>query len=205
MQSEWKTFLQNHGAEFDGQDYVLSFGGLQRERNLALTGTVITDLSHTGTLFVHGADAEDFLQGQFTNDVRHLDGGHSQLNGYCSPKGRLLATFRLFRADAGFMLCMPHTMLDAVSKRLRMFVMRSAVVLEDVSECGYALDRGECVEGIQCVSAPVFERNRTFVAALTVIGPTTRLSIPRLKELAPTVIAHADKISRRLGYEDGDS
>ncbi len=77
--------------------------------------------------------------------------------------------------------------------------------LKDVSECGYALDRGECVEGIQCVSAPVFERNRTFVAALTVIGPTTRLSIPRLKELAPIVVAHADKISRRLGYEAGGS
>lgn len=73
--------------------------------------------------------------------------------------------------------------------------------VEEVRESGYALDRGECVEGIQCVSAPVFDRNRTFVAALTVIGPSTRLSVSKLKELAPTVIVHAKEISKRLGYE----
>lgn len=73
--------------------------------------------------------------------------------------------------------------------------------INDVRACGYALDRGECVEGIQCISAPVYERNRTFVAALTIIGPSTRLSVSRLKELAPTVMAHAEDISRRLGYE----
>jgi len=134
MQAEWKTFLQNHGAEFDGQDAVLSFGSPQRERSLALSGTVLADLSQIGILAVRGADAETFLQGQFTNDVRHLDAAHSQLNGYCSPKGRLLATFRIFRSDAAYMLCMPSAMLESVRKRLQMFIMRSAVTLEPASE-----------------------------------------------------------------------
>ena len=73
--------------------------------------------------------------------------------------------------------------------------------LDEARGRGYALDRGECVEGVQCVSAPVYERNRTLVAALTVSGPSTRLTISKLKELAPVVLAHAAEISRRLGYE----
>ena len=73
--------------------------------------------------------------------------------------------------------------------------------LKVIQAGGYALDRGECVEGIQCVSVPVYERNRTFVAALTLTGPSTRLTITKLKELAPIVSAHACEISRRLGYE----
>lgn len=134
MNSEWKTFLQTNGAEFDARDTVVSFGNLPHERSVALTGTVFSDLSQTGVLAVRGKDAASFLQGQFTNDVLHLDTDYSQLNGYCSPKGRLLASFRVLRDGEDYLLCMPRTMLEAVAKRLQMFVMRSAVTLEDASD-----------------------------------------------------------------------
>ena len=134
MQAEWKEFLKGSGAEFDGADYVVSYGNPQAELSVALSGTVFADLSQRGVLAVRGADAEAFLQGQFTNDVRHLDAGHSQLNGHCSAKGRLLATFRLWRGDDGFLLSMPRVMLESVTRRLQMFVLRSAVTFEDVSD-----------------------------------------------------------------------
>ncbi|MBI5820147.1 MAG: IclR family transcriptional regulator [Verrucomicrobia bacterium] len=73
--------------------------------------------------------------------------------------------------------------------------------LEEIREQGFALDRGEYAEGIHCVSAPVFDRNKTFVAALTITGPSTRLPVSKLKELAPLVVSHANAVSRRLGYE----
>lgn len=134
MNSKWKTFLQNNGAEYDGQDTVASFGSLQRERSMALTGTVFADLSYLGVLAVRGKDAATFLQGQFTNDVVNLDSSHSQLNGTCSPKGRLLATFRVLRDEQGFLLSLPHSLLESFTKRLQMFIMRSAVTLEEVSD-----------------------------------------------------------------------
>lgn len=134
MNVEWKEFLQRSGAEFDGQDSVVSFGNLGRELSVALSGTVFADLSHDGLLAVRGKDAEAFLQGQFTNDVVHLDAAHSQLNGYCSPKGRLLANFRIWRDADGFLLRLPRVMLGTIAKRLQMFIMRSAVTLEDASE-----------------------------------------------------------------------
>lgn len=134
MNADWKAFLQRSGAEFDGQDVVLSFGNPEAERSVAVTGTVFADLSPFGLLAVRGKDAAAFLQGQFTNDVLHLDEAHSQLNGYCSPKGRLLATFRVLRDGDDYLLSMPRSLLESVTKRLQMFVMRSAVTLQDVSE-----------------------------------------------------------------------
>jgi DNA-binding IclR family transcriptional regulator len=92
--------------------------------------------------------------------------------------------------------CTDRTIVDLASLREE---------IDGVRKCGYALDRGECVEGVHCVSAPIFDRFRSFVAALTLTGPSTRLSIAKLRDLAPTVIAHADAVSRRLGHEAGGS
>ncbi|MBU1192319.1 MAG: folate-binding protein [Gammaproteobacteria bacterium] len=134
MNSAWETFLQNNGAEFDGGQTVVSFGSLRRELSMALTGTVFADLSQLGILAVRGKDAATFLQGQCTNDVVNLAESHSQLNGICSPKGRFLATFRVFRDGEGYLLSMPRQMLEGVAKRLQMFIMRSAVILTDASD-----------------------------------------------------------------------
>ena len=134
MKAEWKSFLTGNGAEFDGAEQVLHFGSLRRELSMAMNGTVFADLSYQGLLAVRGADAQDFLQGQFTNDLRSLDATQSQLNGYCSPKGRLLATFRVIPETDGYLLGLPRNQLEAVSKRLKMFILRSAVTVEDASD-----------------------------------------------------------------------
>src|SRR5947207_12030921 len=62
---------------------------------LAPMSELIADLSHNALISVSGDDATAFLHGQFTNDVEALAEGAAQWNGWCSPKGRLLATFLL--------------------------------------------------------------------------------------------------------------
>jgi len=133
MINEWKAFLQSAGAEFDDSG-VVSYGNTPRELSVAITGNVFSDLSHYGLISVHGKDAETFLQGQLTNDVRSVDSGHSQITGLCNPKGRLLASFRLFRYGDSFYLCLPADMVEGVLGRLRMFVLRSEVTLEDAGD-----------------------------------------------------------------------
>lgn len=92
------------------------------------------DLSPLNALLrVSGDDASDFLHNQFTNDVKALPSGAAQWNGWCTPKGRLLATFVLARDAGGFFLLLPAAFAEAVAKRLRMFVLRSKVRIEDVS------------------------------------------------------------------------
>ena len=94
----------------------------------------VCDLSPTNAVLrVSGDDAADFLHNQLTNDVKALATGSAQWNGWCTPKGRLLVTFALARAPGGYLLLLPSAFAEAIAKRLRMFVLRSRVLVEDVS------------------------------------------------------------------------
>jgi folate-binding protein YgfZ len=133
MINEWKQFLQQAGAEFDASG-VVNFGNPRRELSMAITGGVFADLSHYGLIAAHGEDAGEFLQGQLTNDVRKVDEQHSQLSGLCNAKGRLLASFRLLRHGDSYYLSLPDELLEAVISRLRMYVLRSRVTLEEAGD-----------------------------------------------------------------------
>lgn len=97
-------------------------------------GGMVAALTHLGVLAVSGADAETFLHSQLTNDVQELSLGAMHLGGYCSPKGRLLATLLIWKSNDGVMLVMPRELLPGIQKRLQMFVLRSKVTIADVSE-----------------------------------------------------------------------
>ncbi|APZ42674.1 YgfZ/GcvT domain-containing protein [Acidihalobacter ferrooxydans] len=133
MNHDWKNFLTDAGAEF-GEQGVESFGNPERERRVTTAGDVLCDLSHDGLIAVYGEDATAFLQGQLSNDVSQLDAGRSQLNSYCTPKGRMLANFRLFKRSDTYYLRLPQSLVEPTLKRLRMFVMRSKVTLENADE-----------------------------------------------------------------------
>src|SRR3954469_4341546 len=91
-------------------------------------------LSRYGLLSVQGADAREFLHAQLTNDIRTLSSDRAALAGWCSAKGRLLATFLVIPAPQGFLLQLARDLAPAVSKRLSMFVLRSKVKIADESD-----------------------------------------------------------------------
>ena len=84
-------------------------------------------------LRVTGDDAAAFLHAQFTNDVQALSVDAAQLNGWCTPKGRLVATFLLVRRKDEFLVILPAEIAAPIAKRLAMFVLRSRVKIADVS------------------------------------------------------------------------
>ncbi len=91
-------------------------------------------LADWGVIRAQGADARSFLHGQLTQDVQHLVDGEARLAGYCTAKGRLLASFVIWSAGPDtVMLATSADTLPAVLKRLRMFVLRAKCVLEDLS------------------------------------------------------------------------
>lgn len=134
MKTDWREFLSNNGAEFDDCGKVISFGNPAREVRAALNGNVFADLSHSGMIAVHGKDAETFLQGQFSNDVSQLDEHTGQLGSYCNPKGRMIANFRMHRRGDTWYLRLPAELVETLLARLRTFVMRSDVTLEDAGD-----------------------------------------------------------------------
>ena len=80
-----------------------------------------------------GADVQTFLQSQLTCDVSALQPGSSTYGGYCTPKGRLLATFLLWAADDGYTMMLPSVLAESIRKRLTMYVLRSKVKVEDLT------------------------------------------------------------------------
>jgi tRNA-modifying protein YgfZ len=133
MNANWQQWLQSGGAHIEG-GVVRNFGDSQGELEATLSQSALADLSHLGVLDFIGEDSEAFLQGQFSCDVRSLQAGSTSYGGYCTPKGRLLADFLLWRVAGGFRMALSRGILAPVQKRLKMYVLRSKVQISDASE-----------------------------------------------------------------------
>jgi hypothetical protein len=77
-----------------------------------------------------GDDAAGFLQGQTTGDMQALRIGETGCGAFCTPKGRVIANFRVVRVNEGFHLLLAADLVEAVRQRLQIFVLRSRVTLE---------------------------------------------------------------------------
>jgi tRNA-modifying protein YgfZ len=92
-------------------------------------------LPDLGVLRITGADAERFLQGQFSNDMKDLKSGHAMLAGYHNPQGRAIAILRLVRsAPEEVLAILPRELAAMVAGRLAKFILRAKVKIDDVSE-----------------------------------------------------------------------
>ena len=75
--------------------------------------------------------------------------------------------------------------------------------MQRVRRNGHALDLEEHEMHIRCLAAPVWDHSGTVNASLSITGPAVRMTITRLRELAPLVQAAGAGISRELGYASG--
>lgn len=94
----------------------------------------LTELSSLVVLEAKGADTVDFLHGQLTQDVKTLDTGNARLAGYCTAKGRMLASTVVWRAAPALddptpriLLMVDAGLAGTLQKRLSMFVLRAKV------------------------------------------------------------------------------
>ena len=102
--------------------------------DLALATPVAVRLADWGVIRAKGDDAAAFLNGQLTQETVKMDVGQARLAGYCSAKGRLLASFVVWRAAADeILLACSADLLAPTLKRLSMFVLRAKRKLTDAS------------------------------------------------------------------------
>lgn len=133
MLSYWKSFLKDQGATFSDENLV-SFRNSDEQNESLIDKASLCDLSDQGIIKVSGEDAQSFLQNQLTNDISHIDTNSHQESAWCSPKGRIIATFRIFKREEAYYLILSADLLEHAIKKLGMYVMMSKVTLEDVSE-----------------------------------------------------------------------
>ncbi|XSG84465.1 MAG: YgfZ/GcvT domain-containing protein [Methylohalobius sp. ZOD2] len=125
MNTAWQTFTQQRLSQASS----------------ATAEMVLSPLPPTAALAIRGGDAETFLQGQTTCDVRQITSEQSGLGAFCNPQGRVIATFRILRDETGFLLLLSADLAEKVAQRLRLYVLRSDVIIEtaDVALFGLTL------------------------------------------------------------------
>lgn len=138
MNQEWTAFLAAQGLAADSAaesaEHFEHFGQLDAERQAARNDIVIAPLTDLGLIRVSGEDAASFLQNLMTNDIQGIAETNARTAGFCTPKGRLLAIFLVWREGNDYLLMLPKEILPLLLKKLSMYILRAKVKLSDATD-----------------------------------------------------------------------
>ncbi|HWD68778.1 MAG TPA: IclR family transcriptional regulator [Solirubrobacteraceae bacterium] len=152
----------------------------------------------TVNLAVPGAGGVEHL---LQEDGRHFLGAGQwvgrTVDFHCSANGKVFLAFGRALAPAGARALTAHapaTITDPAVLRIE---------LERVRWDGFAAAVDELETGLAAIAAPVRGASGEVVAALSVTGPTVRMTPNRIKDLCAALVEESDRLSARLGYIDG--
>lgn len=146
----------------------------------------IAPLPHLGIIRAAGSDAASFLHNQLTNDVLLMKEGQSRLAAFCNAKGRMQASFVVYKrsAEEVLLICRKDLIAQTV-KRLSMFVLRAKAKLSDASEefqlLGLAGDAA--LAALNGASIEAWQRHAVGTADVLTLYPA--LGQPRAFWIAP--------------------
>jgi IclR family KDG regulon transcriptional repressor len=122
----------------------------------------------------------------------------AQLPAYCTAAGKVQIAYLTegelenFMPAKGLKRFTPNTITDRNELRKQ---------LKIIAEQGYAIDDEELDIGVRCIGAPIRDYTRRIIGAVSISGPSMRLTEERMeKELIPIVKKAAEEISTKLGY-----
>jgi folate-binding protein YgfZ len=129
MNSNWTDFISRQGARDDFEH----FGDLAGEIKAGRDGTVLVPLLDQGVIQASGEEATPFLHNLLTNDITHIPADGARLAALCTAKGRMIASFLIWREGTDLLLSLSADILPGILKKLTMYVLRSKVKLADAS------------------------------------------------------------------------
>jgi aminomethyltransferase len=95
-------------APFAGWSMPIQFGGTVAEHEAVRSHVGVFDVSHLGTVWLDGPDAQDVIATTFTNDPARLDDGRSQYTLCCDERGGIVDDLIVYRLAADRWLAMPN-------------------------------------------------------------------------------------------------
>ena len=190
MNTIWQDFLKTRGARFD-QGVVADFGHPADELAATRAGTVLVPLDHLALFECTGEDSTSFLHNQLTSDVNHLDAGTAQHSSWCTHKGRMQASFILYRQGADYRALLSADLLDSTLKQLQRYVLRAKARLRDLSneQIAIGVSGPQAGESLRAAGLTVPEAPMTTLDAGT--GTTIRLDAQRFIVIADAAAAPA--------------
>ncbi len=166
-----------------------------------MTSTKLTDLESLALIQFSGEDAQSFLHSQLTCDVNALATNQSAYGSYCTPKGRVLATFLLWRTAEAYFMQLPSSLREPIQKRLSMYVLRAKVKVVDAGPhwaiAGLAGEGAESPLEQMLGAVPKDEHKLVSTSEATVI----RLPEDRYDILVPRANAPATLEKLKVGTE----
>ncbi|MBN9316820.1 MAG: IclR family transcriptional regulator [Devosia sp.] len=164
------------------------------ENLVAVTGETVhlSILSADNALCIDKVDASRSMR--MASFVGFLDPLH------CSGVGKALLAFQdepVRQQLIGRMRLDPHTRHTITDPD------RLVAQIDEIRARGYAVDDEEIEEGLRCVAAPIRDHSGSVIAAVSISGPTTRVTDASLSDLAIAVEGCAQTISRELGAPQG--
>ncbi len=116
---------------------------------------------------------------------------------HCTAEGKVLLAYLL-----------PENTLDILKNlEMRQYTINTITDinqmvshLEKVRSQGFAINAEEMVEGVRAMAAPVYNHNGKVIAALSITGPSTRLSLERIYRLVTVLKETSTSISLQMGY-----
>jgi len=94
---------------------------------------MIIKLDNRSLIEISGVDGSNFLQSQFSNDIKSIKQDQIQLNAYCQHQGKVIAIIWVSQIEDNYYLSIPNDLKDLLIARLNMFKLMSQVKIEDIS------------------------------------------------------------------------
>jgi folate-binding protein YgfZ len=166
-------------------------------------------LADHGLIRASGEDAAPFLHNLLTNDVTHLPADGARHAALCTAKGRMIASFLVWREGPDYLLLLSADILPAILKKLSMYVLRSKVRLADITAerallgtVGWpggphaAMTTAPCEGGTairldanRCVLAVPMEKAATIQAGLGAAGQLDGWHLAEIEAGMPRIVA----------------
>ena len=173
MNPDWQTFLTLQGASLatdtDSHAITQHFGDPAAELSATAGSTVLCDLSQYATLRVSGVDAQSFLQNLLSNDIREVTPTQAQWSSFNTAKGRILATFLIWRDADDYLLQLPASLAGVMCKKLSMYVLRAKVRITPDENISLGLSGSGAAKLLQRIEVPAQPLAVSIVDKLTVI------------------------------------
>ncbi len=115
---------------------------------------------------------------------------------YCTSMGKAMLAFQAEETIEQIIAKIKFTRYTHKTLYTREMLLKA---LERVRRRGYAIDDEEIELGVRCIGAPIFNENHRAIAAVSVSGPSSRITSQSLPAIAKHLLSCCREISASLG------
>ncbi|MEO7676523.1 MAG: aminomethyltransferase family protein [Verrucomicrobiota bacterium] len=120
-------------SEVRGEEVVLHYGDWLAEHSALRDSVGVIDLSFRGRLCLLGADRQNFLNGQVTNNVKDLKMGDGCYAAVITAKGKMQTDLNVYSLENELLLDFEPGLFEQVKQRLEKYIVSEDVQVVDVA------------------------------------------------------------------------